>query len=200
MTDIDSLLFKIEMSQRAPHAGALLIAEPFLREEYFCHAVICIIEYDADKSTMGIVMNKPTGYTLNTLINQVSDHVDIPVYCGGPLSCDRLYFIHTLGNMIPDAQKISDGLYIGGDFDTTVRYLNMGLISPSNIRFFLGYSGWDPGQLNDEIKQHVWAVSLPSHNEDLFNDDGDKYWHQHVKAMGDEYKGWKYHPENPLLN
>jgi putative transcriptional regulator len=200
MTDINSLLFKIEMSQKIPYQGALLISEPFLREEYFCHSVICIVEYDAGESTMGIIMNKRTEYSLNDLVSQINTNINIPVFCGGPLSCDRLYFIHTLGDIIPQAKRITDGLYIGGDFDTIIDYINSGYPIDNNIRFFLGYSGWDPGQLEDELKHHVWAVSESTCNKALLQGSGDKYWHQYVKSLGKEYRGWLYHPENPQMN
>lgn len=57
MTDINSLLFKIEMSPQIPSQGAILISEPFLREEYFCHAVISIVDYSSKNSAMGIFTN-----------------------------------------------------------------------------------------------------------------------------------------------
>ena len=200
MTNIDSLLFKIEMNHRTPFAGALLVSEPFLREDYFCHAVICIVEYEVGSSTMGIVLNKATDLTLNSLVPQINKDIFIPIYCGGPLSCDRLYFIHTLGDIIPQSQKISDGLYIGGDFEAIIEYINSGFPIKNNIRFFLGYSGWDPGQLEDELKHHVWAVSESNCNQKLLEGHGDKYWHKYVKTLGEEFRGWLYHPENPQMN
>lgn len=200
MTDIDSLLFKIEMSHRSPQPGALLIAEPFLREDYFCHAVICLVDYEIGKRSMGIVMNKPTNYTLGTLVKQIDEHNITPIYCGGPLSCDRLYFIHTLGDIIPNSRKINDNLYIGGDFNAMIGYVNSGYNIEGNVRFFIGYSGWDSGQLEEELTLHTWAVSNQYQAQQLLMGEGDKYWHNHVKALGNEYRGWQYHPENPQLN
>ena len=126
MTNIDSLLFKIEMNHRTPFAGALLVSEPYLREDYFCHAVICIVEYEVGSSTMGIVLNKATDLTLNSLVPQINKDISIPIYCGGPLSCARLYFIHTLGDINPQSQKISDGLFIGGDVEAIIAFINSG--------------------------------------------------------------------------
>ena len=70
----------------------------------------------------------------------------------------------------------------------------------NNIRFFLGYSGWDPGQLEDELKHHVWAVSESNCNQKLLEGHGDNYWHKYVKTLGEEFRGWLYHPENPQMN
>lgn len=200
MNDIDSLLFNIELDKQTPHSGALLIAEPFLREEYFCHAVVCIVEYSSQSNTMGIVMNKPTKYMLSDIIPDIYSHNYFTVYCGGPLSCDRLYFVHTLGNLIPNSQRICNNLYIGGDFNVVIELINEQKVTNSQIRFFLGYSGWDKGQLEDELKHHVWAVTTPYSIESLFDGENDSYWHKYVKSMGDKYRGWQFHPEDPLFN
>lgn len=200
MTELESLLFNISIPQNAPQPGALLIAEPFLREEFFCHAVICLVDYDDNKSTMGIVLNKPTSYNLDQIITNINISANIPVYCGGPVSCDRLFFIHTLGNIIPNSRLINNGLYIGGDFDAVINYINLGFETTGKIRFFIGNSGWDAGQLEDELKQYVWAVTTPINYTNLLIGDGDRYWRQYVETMGNEYRGWLYHPENPKMN
>lgn len=200
MNDLDSLLFNIEFNKCLPIAGDLLIAEPFLREEYFCHAVICIINDPTQSNTMGLVLNKPTKYLLSDLIPDISVSNNFTIFCGGPLSNDRLYYIHTMEDIIPDSQRICNGLYIGGDFRTIIDLINLKKISNNQIRFFLGYSGWDIGQLEDEIMQNVWAVTTPQNINHLFNDENDKYWHKYVRTMGDEYRGWLYHPENPQYN
>ena len=200
MTNIDSLLFKIDINKCNPHLGALLISEPFLREEYFCHSVICLVDYEKGKSSMGIVMNKPTEYTLCSLIPDIEENAAVRIYCGGPLSCDRLYFIHTLGEIIPNSKKIINGLYIGGDFNTMIEYINSGGEIEGKVRFFIGYSGWDAGQLEEELNQHVWAIGKVNNNNELLIGDSDKYWHQYVKHLGKEYRGWRFHPENVLMN
>lgn len=66
--------------------------------------------------------------------------------------------------------------------------------------FFIGNSGWDAGQLEDELKQYVWAVTTPINYTNLLIGDGDRYWRQYVETMGNEYRGWLYHPENPKMN
>ena len=159
MPNLDSSLFRINLPTSQPRPGVLLVAEPFLREDYFNHAVITLIEYDKDKSSMGLVLNKPTGYTLGEAIEGIDDNIDTPIYCGGPVSCDRMFYIHSLGNEFPHSRKLSDDLYIGGDFESVKSYVNMGLPTEGIIRFFVGYSGWDPGQLEEEITRHVWAVA-----------------------------------------
>lgn len=201
MLDFESLLFNIEIDKRAiPRAGSLLVAEPFLRERYFHHAVICLVDYEPRGSAMGIVLNNRTNYTLQDLLPSVKVGTPVPVYCGGPMSCDRLYFIHTLGELIPSSREIVPGLYIGGDFDTMLSIINDGYAIDGNFRFFLGYSGWGVEQLDEELLKCVWAVTEIPSVCNLLCGEEDSYWHQIVRSMGDRYRGWLYHPRNPHSN
>jgi putative transcriptional regulator len=198
--NLDSSIFKINLPTGKPALGSLLVAEPFLREEYFNHGVISLIEYELGKSAMGLVLNKPTGYTLGDAIEGINDEVDIPIYCGGPLSCDRLFYLHSLGNEFNGAKQIADNLFVGGDFQQVKDYVNMGCDTDGKMRFFVGYSGWDPHQLEEEISKHVWAVAPKPANEEIFREDGDSFWYRIVRLLGDSYKNWLYHPVNPQYN
>lgn len=200
MPNLDSSLFKINLPTGTPGIGSILVAEPFLREDYFNHGVISLVEYERGKSTMGLVLNKPTGYTLGQAIEGIDDEVDIPIYCGGPLSCDRLFYLHPLGKEFDKAKKIGDNLYIGGDFEQVKAYVNMGLPTEGKMRFFVGYSGWDANQLESEIANHVWAVAPKPANEEIFREDGDSFWYRFVRLLGKPYRNWLYHPVNPQYN
>ena len=200
MPDLESSIFKINHPTSSPAIGSLLVAEPFLREEYFNHAVISLIEYERGKSAMGLVLNKATGYTLGEAIEGIQEEVDIPIYCGGPLSCDRLFYLHSLGDEFDGARQIADGLFIGGDFEQVKNYVNMGLDTEGKIRFFVGYSGWDRFQLEEEIEKHVWAVAPKPVNSEILHEDGDSFWYHIVRMLGKPYRNWLYHPVNPQYN
>ncbi|GFI52905.1 MULTISPECIES: YqgE/AlgH family protein [Duncaniella] len=201
MLDFESLIFNIDINRSAiPHAGSLLVAEPFLRERYFHHSVICLVDYEERGSAMGIVLNNRTSYTLQDLLPSVTASVTIPVYCGGPMSCERLYFVHTLGDLIPSSREIVDGLYIGGDFDTMISIVNDGYALEGSMRFFIGYSGWGVEQLDEELRKNVWAVTDIPSVSDLLRGEEDPYWHRIVRSMGTPYRGWLYHPRNLQSN
>ena len=200
MINLDHILFSIETTKRMPHAGALLVSEPFLREAYFRHSVICLIDYETGKSSMGIVLNKPTTYTLGKVIDKIDNSNDTPIYCGGLLSCDRLYFLHTLGDLIPNSREIIPGLHIGGDFNTMIDVVNSGYDISRVMRFFIGYSGWNSGQLESELRKNVWALTDINEISQIFCGENDSYWHRYVRNMGEKYRHWLYHPENPTLN
>lgn len=199
-SNLDSSLFRINMPTGMPSPGALLVAEPFLREEHFNHAVILLIDFEENDSAMGLVLNKPTGYTLGEAVEGISDNVGIPIYCGGPVSADRLFYLHMLGDLIPHSKQLSKDLYIGGDFNSVRDYVNSGAPTDGIIRFFVGYSGWDTGQLEQEIRNRTWAVVPKSTNSDILKDDGDSFWYHIVRTMGEAYRNWLYHPLNPQLN
>ncbi|MCM1110885.1 MAG: YqgE/AlgH family protein [Clostridium sp.] len=202
MLDFDSLLFNIDIKAKIARPGSLLIAEPFLRESCFNHSVIQLVDYGVGRGAMGVVMNQPTGYTLQKLIGSVTRPRPIPVYCGGPMSCDRLFFIHSLSQFIDGSSPISDNLSIGGDFSQMVEYINAGYPLDGLIRFFVGYSGWDDGQLDQELRDHVWAVADPGDApaSKLMTLEGDAMWHELVRALGPDYRGWRFYPKNISAN
>ena len=202
MIDFASLLFKIDIPQECdPQVGSLLVAEPFLKESYFNHAVICLVDHSEGQSSMGVVLNRISGHELQDLIDGISCADPVTVYCGGPVACDRLYFLHTLGpDIIPDTREVSHGLWIGGDFEAVKDYISAGYPVDGHIRFFIGYSGWDAGQLDDELRQSVWAITQPGSADTLLTGAEDSMWHRYVRSMGTPYSCWRYHPQNPRAN
>lgn len=200
MIDLDNTLFNINVENKLPQIGSFLVAEPFLREQYFNHAIILLADYFPGKSAMGIVMNKPTGYMLNELLTSVNFKDDIRVFCGGPLSSDRLFYIHRMPDLISNSTPLGNGLWIGGDFDDICSYIEQGMPCTDNIRFFIGYSGWDAGQLDSELKQKVWASTDIPEDFQALSGEEDHYWHHVVKKMGQNYHGWRFQPMNPQDN
>lgn len=201
MIDYDNVLFNINIASGMPHPGALLVAEPFLKDEYFSHSVICLIDYAVGHSSMGVVLNRSTAYSLQGLVPGVTTKCEIPVFCGGPMSCDRLYYLHTLGqDIISKSHEIVPGLYIGGDFSDMLAYINSGYPTDGIIRFFIGYSGWSCEQLDEELCNHVWAVTEMDDPMSLLDGSEDSLWHRYVKKLGSDFRGWLYHPKNPQAN
>ncbi|MCM1518247.1 MAG: YqgE/AlgH family protein [Pseudoflavonifractor sp.] len=195
-----SFIFDIKVQSSPPYEGALLVAEPFLRENYFNHAVICLVDYAPGGTAMGLALNKLTHYSLNDLVGDVTVDRDIPVFCGGPMSSDHLYCIHTLGDIVPESRHVTDDLYVGGDFATIIDYVNSGYPIDGKVRFCMGYSGWEAGQLEGEIRRHVWAVTTVGDTDTLLTGSENRYWHRQVRTMGSPYRGWLYHPQDPKMN
>lgn len=202
MKNIKTDIFRHTTLPHPVSQGSLMISEPSLRAECFRHAVIEIIHHDEAQGTMGVVLNNPSNFYLNDIIDGVESRRRVQVYCGGPVGTDRLYFLHTLGpDLIPDAEPVAPGLWVGGDFDAIINYVNTGYRVQGAVRFFLGYSGWDIGQLDTEMKEDVWAISQHSIQPSLLLDlEGDALWHEIVRHMGPNYKLWQLHPADVHAN
>lgn len=202
MRNIDTSFFKITTENLPVKSGDIIIAEPFLGETWFNRAVISLIDHSDSEGSTGVVLNHPIVSTLDEVLDGVSEDSAVKVYCGGPLSQDRLYFIHSLGDVIiPGARPYAPGLWIGGDFDAAIAYINDDYPVEGNIRFFIGYSGWSEGQLRDEIKENTWAVQTnPASIPDLLQGDGDAYWHKAVRSLGNRYRLWQMLPHDVKSN
>lgn len=193
-------IFNLNQKQPLPSKGNLLIAEPFLTENYFRRSAICLIDNSSLYPTMGIVLNNRMNLYLSDVLEDMDTLQKIPLYCGGPVGNDRLYFMHTLGSIIPDSIEIVPGLYINGDFEIAKSFLLSGMETEGNIRFFIGYSGWDKGQLEEELKKHVWAVTDIKDTRELLHGGGNEYWRKLVNEMGPQYKRWLSCPQQPSMN
>lgn len=101
---------------------------------------------------------------------------------GGPVSANRLFFIHSLGDLIvPDSVKIKDRLYFDGDFEALKRYMQNGHSIEGKVKFFLGYSGWTEGQLGNEINKNSWVVSHAA-KENVLLADGESFGRTHLNS------------------
>jgi putative transcriptional regulator len=191
-------LFKIRHNNSQPEKGNILISEPFLQDVYFQRAVVLLVEHNA-RSSMGFVLNKKTGLWVNDFLDGVDEIPRIPIYLGGPVSSDHLFFIHSLGNCIPDSVQIEDNLYFDGDFEALRYYLLSGKPIHENVKFFLGYSGWTENQLYSEIKQDSWLVSR-STNRNIMLAEGESFWKHSVESVGGAYLTWINYPKDPISN
>ena len=141
-------------------------------------------------------MNKPLKYIISDLVPEVD--CDFKVYNGGPVSRENLYFIHNIPHLIPNSVKITDGIYWGGNFDSVSKLLANKEISTNDIRFFLGYSGWEPNQLNEELTEDSWLVSENSYSNILTTNAS--IWKNKLMELGGSYQIWANAPKNPSLN
>lgn len=180
------------------HKGCLLYAEPsIIGDICFNRAVILITEYNAE-GTVGFILNKPLGFSIDELVPELRER--FPVYNGGPVEQDNLYFIHNVPELIPHSLEISSGIYWGGNFDSAILHVNSGAIQPHNIRFFLGYSGWAPDQVETECESDSWIVTQNTFQSKLLTIPIEDLWKKQLVTMGTEYAVWSNAPEDPSLN
>lgn len=190
-------LFKIKHNNIPPQKGRILISAPLIQDPYFMKSTILLTEHNTD-GTLGFILNKPHKYQLHELLADIPKS-NFSVSYGGPVASDTLHCIHTLGEQIPGSNTIGKGLFWGGDFEYIKSLIITEHISPADIRFFLGYSGWSPLQLNSEIKENTWLVSKLSTKDIILKNTND-LWKQSLTALGGKYTLWAEFPEDPLLN
>lgn len=192
-------IFKITHNNLLPAQGSILISEPFLQDAYFQRSVVLLVEHNPQGS-MGFVLNKKTDLIVNTFFPELEEYPEIPIYLGGPVSANRLFFIHSLGDLIvPDSVKIKDRLYFDGNFEALKRYIQNGHSIEGKVKFFLGYSGWTEGQLGSEINKNSWVVSHAA-KENVLLADGEDFWKNSLEQLGSNYEAWTKYPKDPYLN
>ena len=195
--NIDLNIFKIQSNNVLPSRGKILISEPFLRDVTFGRSVILLVDH-TEEGSMGLVINKPLPLLLNEIIMEFKYLNEIPLYKGGPVATDTLFYLHTLTD-IPGSISISKGLYLNGDFDEIKKYILQGNEINGHIHFFLGYSGWESEQLHNEIKENTWLVSEEEKSY-LMKDNTKDMWRKALEKLGSKYETWSRFPQVPTFN
>lgn len=132
------------------HSTALLDDSPFEK------AIIFITEKN-EKGAMGFVVNKLFPRPINELV-EFKDSIPFPLFEGGPVDQEHLYFIHQRPDLIPGGDLVVDNIYLGGDFKSAMRHINNKTITEKDIKIFIGYCGWDHLELEEEIAEGSWVV------------------------------------------
>jgi len=179
-------------------AGDFLIATPtIIGDPNFQRSGVLMVDCQAT-GTVGFIINKKLEYTLDELMENVDS--PFPMYYGGPVEQDNLFFVHRLGSQIPHILPIQEDLYWSGDFETVLSLIEAKKVNPTQIRLFLGYSGWAEGQLESEIKEDSWAVVDSEEVLDWMGNSSEDFWKNQMRALGGRFLIWSNAPENPLSN
>lgn len=140
--------------------GNIIISTNLLDDTDFEKVVIVITEHN-QKGTIGYVFNQLFPRMFNEL-EEFKHSIPIPLYAGGPVQTDMLYFMHRRPDLIKDGELISDAVYMNGDFKTAVQLLNNGELPVNDVRLFIGYCGWDVHELEAEIAEGSWQLTSAS--------------------------------------
>jgi putative transcriptional regulator len=185
------------MYKLKPKKGRLLVAAPsILNDNSFNRAIVLLTEH-TDTNSVGFILNKPLEYCINDLIPEIN--CSFTIYQGGPVEQDNLYFVHKIPELLDKSIEVANGVFWGGDFKQLKKLLNKGLLATSEIRFFLGYSGWDKDQLKEELKENSWFVA-ENNFEDIFSNNEENLWKNKLLQKGGNYKLWANAPDDFNLN
>lgn len=127
-----------------------------LDDSLFDKAIIFITEKN-EKGAMGFVVNKLFPRPINELV-EFKDSIPFPLFEGGPVDQEHLYFIHQRPDLIPGGDLVVDNIYLGGDFKSAMIHINNKTITEKDIKIFIGYCGWDHLELEEEIAEGSWVV------------------------------------------
>jgi len=193
---LDYNFFETE-NNTEPQKGRVLISEPFLLDNYFKRSLVLITEHNSE-GTIGFVLNKPVDIPVNEIIEGFPQ-IDSDLSLGGPVNTNTLHYIHTLGDIIPNSNKVLGNISWGGDFEVVERLIRSKNISRGQIKFFLGYSGWSPNQLDNELTDNSWIIAELS-PEDIMAPMNRHFWKRKLQQMGEKYEMWSNFPEDPVMN
>ncbi len=185
----------IDWSSFKPKAGSLLLSEPTLADSNFARTVVLLVAHN-EEGSVGFVLNRPLQLKVQDL-GEAFSPCELPVFEGGPVEIDTLHYIHRLGPGYIGASEVANSIFWGGDFDLIK--LGMPGYKTEEIRFFLGYSGWGPGQLEREMEEHAWLVA-PALEEDVFELPAEVLWEKAMRGLGKDAAALTKYPLDPRWN
>jgi putative transcriptional regulator len=159
--------------------------------------VVFLCEHQ-EEGSFGFVLNRSYDYSLDELVNGLDD-LKLPVFYGGPVQMDTIHFLHQYPEKIPGGYEIAEGIFWGGDFDMAIQMIRKGEVNLQRIRFYIGYSGWGTGQLNDELKEKSW-LTVKASRKIIFHKETEEIWKESLKLLGGDYEMMINFPIDPQLN
>jgi putative transcriptional regulator len=170
--------------------GYLLVADINLVDPNFARTAVFLINHD-ENGAMGLVVNRPSNTVLGNAVEELADTPwnEEVIYVGGPV---QQYFVFVLHSGLPDkiksvaAVEAVPGVVFEPDFSVVRPFLEKPQRPDFHTRFIVGYAGWGPGQLEDELSRNDWIV-IPGSQEILFSNDPLSVWQSALRRKGGIY-------------
>jgi putative transcriptional regulator len=177
------------VESKAEHlTGSLLIAMPTLVDPNFFRTVVLIGTHSPTDGAFGLVVNRPLDVTLPQVLAELgseADRTDLPaVLGGGPVEPSHGFVMFEEDDTsLPtsSALRLTDALVLSGNTEVLLRLASRG--STTRFHLFLGYAGWAPGQLEQEIEDNSWLVA-PMSTELLFTTPFEDRWSAALSSIG----------------
>jgi len=164
--------------------GTILLSEPFMMDPNFKRAAVLLVDHGEDGS-IGFVLNRESDVRIDELVEDFPEF-DAPVYVGGPVGRDTVHYLHRRGDLLEGSDPVVKGVWWGGDYERLKFLVRHELISPRDVRFFVGYSGWSEDQLEEEMEHGSWVTAKMDPNY-LFKSSPDTLWSQVMDHKGNAY-------------
>lgn len=182
----------------SPQKGMMLVALPALLDPNFRQTVILLCEHNSEGS-LGLIVNRPTDAELSNILPEAEAFRDRQdsVYEGGPVQKNALMALY---HGLPAAEAVSvfGDIYLTGNLGALDCAVS---IQPghSRVRFYLGYAGWSPLQLEGELAAGGWKL-LPGDPDLVFGSEAPRLWSDMMRSLGDEFEMYSHMPEDPSSN
>lgn len=159
--------------------GKLLVATELVQGELFAKTVVLLLHYD-ETGAFGLVVNRPTDVKPGELLedDEAIAGYSGTLFWGGPVHMDSLRALLLTNDPPAGAEKIIESVYLVSFEDA----LEQGPADPAELRLFIGYAGWAPGQLDYEMARGSWRV-LPASGELVFAEMPEKLWKRLAPAQ-----------------
>jgi putative transcriptional regulator len=177
--------------------GRLLIAHPLLNDGFFNRSVVYVTNH-SHEGAVGFSLNFETQFLLRDVRPQIKNG-NFPIYEGGPVAKDQLFFLHTLGHDIADSYHVKNNVYLGGDFNELLYMIEHNTIKSYQVKFFAGYSGWEAGQLEIELANNHWLINEPA-DSTFFSGDTEGLWGNQLSEIKSSYGIFAEFGSDPLMN
>ncbi|MCQ2284511.1 MAG: YqgE/AlgH family protein [Bacteroidales bacterium] len=187
-------LLKVKQTEFELAPGRMLISVPFYNDTFFNRSVVLLTDCDKEH-TAGLIINHRLPYQVKQLVDEV--HLEAPMFLGGPVLPSALFLLHNFESCKSAAQVVP-GVYVGYD-QVLLALIEHNAIPTMRYRFMMGYAGWSPGQLEEEISHNMWVIGNPTADL-IFNTAAEDIWPTAVKVLGKEYEHWLQVPKYINLN
>lgn len=175
--------------------GKLLLSNAGLFDPNFRRTVVLVGHHD-EEGAVGVVLNRPLDVTVDEAVPPLGELVSPgdPLFEGGPVEPEGAVVV------VEFAQPPATGIVAFGAIGFLPQEAELqdaaGLL---RARVFAGYSGWGPGQLEDELEEDAWLVAeaLP---EDVFSDEPERLWEDVLVRLGPKYAMLRTMPFDPSSN
>lgn len=165
--------------------GQLLIAMPAMDTPHFAQTVIYLCAHTAE-GAMGIVLNRPLASpSFDDLLQQLDIEPAPParridLFRGGPVDSARGFVLHSADWTGDGSLLVEDSVALTASLDVLKAIAEGG--GPARGLLALGYAGWGPGQLDQELQDNAW-LTAPANEALLFDSDHDTKWRRAMATL-----------------
>ena len=138
-------------------AGLYINSTDALIGSFFENTTILLVQHN-EAGSLGFVTNKSFEKSLHELI-EFNHSKPFPLMDGGPVDRDHLFVLHKRPDLIEGGEQIPNGLYLGGNMEQVIEAINTKSANKQQIQLFIGYCGWDEGELEAEVEEGSWTLS-----------------------------------------